>query len=159
MHFFMMYLVMYIICIKVTFLIPIFGELAIWYSTRQNCTNLKGVHPFGRHAAVRLFHFFSAKADESCQRFVNAHEGQDVSLICMVGSFHNQSWCDGRIVKKRVWPFPQDRCGKVHVPYGKFIGLIFEFIWKKMPVEVAQVSNDSTFFLIGRIHCPLPNCK
>ena len=61
----------------------------------------------------------------NCSRTVSVLEGTDVSLICMVGSFRHQRWCDGRVVERKQWKIQtkedimkdSERL-KTSIPYG-----------------------------------------
>ena len=67
----------------------------------------------------------------NCSRSISVSEGTDVSLICMVGSFRHQRWCDGRVVERKQWNLQDTPEAKEEVqnadrldtsiPYGKFL--------------------------------------
>ena len=67
----------------------------------------------------------------NCSRSISVSEGTDVSLICMVGSFRHQRWCDGRVVERKQWnlqdtPEAKDEVQNgdrldTSIPYGKFL--------------------------------------
>ena len=77
----------------------------------------------------------------NCSRSISVSEGTDVSLICMVGSFRHQRWCDGRVVERKQWnlqdtPEAKDEVQNADrldtsIPYGKFVSfVIFSKNWR-----------------------------
>ena len=72
---------------------------------------------------VLYLKFFYEGTAVNCSREISVLEGTDLSLICMVGSFRHQRWCDGRIVKETEDWVQEPHRLHTSIPYGRFVRL------------------------------------